>query len=309
MNILVVGASGFVGSHLIAKLQKTNHNLVCISQNSRKNQTRLQWIKINLEKPDYSKLKKINFDFVYFLAAQTSIYEAKDNPEKNLKINTLSLVSLIEHFRKTKQRPFILFTSTVSISGLNLYKNKKIPDNPLTFYDVSKKSTELYLKEYIRQSYVNGCIFRLANIIGINTSDQKKDRGVIFSIIKKISKNETITIWGDGKYYRDYLYIDDLVNLLLLSLKKYQNMNNQIFNIGSGSSITLKSAFKKILRKSAQLFNSTSQITYDKEPANLEIIEKRSAFINIDPIKKATGWKIQNNFDDSIDKIINQIRK
>jgi len=301
MNILITGATGFIGTNLLEALKKTNHNIYCISRKKNTNSDRLTWIKTNLENTNFEFLKKIKIDFVFFLAGQTSIINAKLYPEQNYRINSLSLIKLINYFKNINQTPFILYTSTMSVYGLN-NENNKI--NPITLYDVSKVSSEFYLNEYIRQKIISGCIFRLSNIIGCYSRKQKKDRGIISKMIKKIINQESIDIWGDGKYFRDYLHIDDLIHLFLITLKKYKKMNGYIFDVGSGKSITIRDAFKKLLTISKKYFNTTSKINFIPFPDDSELIEKRSTFINIELLKKITGWKKKYNFEDSIIKII-----
>jgi UDP-glucose 4-epimerase len=309
MNILITGASGFIGMNLIDSLKNTKHKFFCISRKKNEDSKNITWIKANLENTNFSFLKNINIDFVFFLAGQTSVYEAKIYPEKNFKINTLSLIRLIDFLNKNHQKPFILYTSTTSVYGLNNLTNNLNTVNPITLYDVSKYSAELSLNEFIRQKKIQGCIFRLSNIIGKNTSRQKKDRGIIGKIIHKIKNNESIEIWGNGNFSRDYLYIKDLINLFIITLSKYKKMNGHTFDVGSGKSILLKTAFSKVFNETKKYFNSTSVLKYIPFPKDAELIEKRSTFTNINKLKKLTGWEIKFNFNDSVKDIIESENK
>ena len=133
---------------------------------------------------------------------------------------------------------------------------KDIP-KPCSYYDLHKSMSEDYLHLLNRIYNLDFISLRLANVYGPSISESSsKDRGVINQVAKKILNREQIAIYGDGNYYRDYIFIDDVVKAFLLS--GIRNMNNQeskVFNICSGSSITLKRLFKKWVRYCYLLLN------------------------------------------------------
>ncbi len=81
-------------------------------------------------------------------------------------------------------------------------------------------------------------------------------------------------------------------------------MNGHTFDVGSGKSIMLKTAFSKIFIETKNHFNSTSVLKFTPFPKDAELIEKRSTFTNINKLKKLTGWEIKFNFDESVKDII-----
>jgi nucleoside-diphosphate-sugar epimerase len=216
----------------------------------------------------------------------------------DLQANVISFLRLLDYVRTQERRPFVVLTGTVTEVGLTdvLPIREDMIDRPITFYDVSKLSAELYLQQYVREGWVEGCTLRLANVYGGIRSGQQRDRGILDRIFAKASAGEAVTVFGDGDNLRDYVYIDDVVSALVAAPAHPRTTSGRTFNIGTGHGRSLKDAFTTV----ARLADSNARIEHVVPPAGLSPIESRNAIIDSSAFSAATGWKPAFTFDEGL---------
>jgi len=304
MRILITGASGLIGTALIDKLLEKPHSLICQSRHPQEDTQGVHWIKHNLIEDSWGALDIPDVDVIFHLAAQTSVYHAKQDPLGDLSANVLSLLHLMEHFRKQKRPPFVVLSGTATEVGLTeqLPIHEGVPDNPITFYDVSKLTAEMYLKQYIREGWLTGCILRFANVFGRSQSGQKADRGIIDKVFSQAISRKNITIYGDGDYLRDYIFIDDVIAALLMAAEHAERTNGRMFYIGNGQAITLKDAFLKVIALAAMSTGSRVEYQHIDAPDGLSDIEYRNAVVDSSAFTQATGWVPQFDFESGLNE-------
>lgn len=299
MRILITGASGLIGSALLDRLRGENHSLICQSRFPHDDEANVKWVKLDLTKDSWECVSLPNIDVIYHLAGQTSTYRAKQDPIEDISINVLGLLNLLEHFKKQTPPPFVVIAGTATEVGLaeHLPIHENLPDRPITFYDISKLTAEMYLKQYVREGWINGCSLRLANVFGRSKAGQQADRGIIDKVFNRAVAGQNITIYGDGNYLRDYIFIDDVVSALVLAAEHVEETNGRNFYIGSGQGITLKEAFLKVISMAAVATGVYANHVYVTPPADLSDIEYRNAVIDSSAFRQATGWVPQYDFD------------
>lgn len=299
MKVLVTGASGFIGSALIERLKSVAEDIVCQSRFYRPDKENFIWLKHNMITDSWNALSRDSVDVVYHLAGQTSVYDALANPLDDLNTNVVSFVRLLEYLRTWDRPPFVVLAGTVTQVGLvdELPITERTPDNPITFYDTSKLTAEMYLNQYVRDGLVTGCTLRFANIFGRHVPGQKKDRGILDKIFKRALSGQSITIFGDGNQIRDYLFIDDLVDALLLAPDHATSTNGRVFNLGTGHGTTLKQAFLKVVSIAEKTLGHSIEIQHVEPPKELSMIEYRNAVFDCSAFSEATGWTAKYDFD------------
>ncbi len=253
MNILVTGASGLIGSALVQRLQEKSNAIYCQSRDHHEDGLGVKWLKHDLVNDSWEDLSLPDIDIIYHLAGQTSTYSAKQNPIADLSANVLGLLNLLEHFRKQERPAFVVLAGTVTEVGLTdqLPINESFPDFPITFYDISKLTAEMYLKQYVKERFVNGCCLRLPNVFGRMQSGQMLDRGIIDKVYRRAIAGQKINLYGDGSFVRDYLFLDDVVSALVFASENAEQTNGRMFCLGSGQGISLKDAFLKVIAAAA----------------------------------------------------------
>lgn len=302
MNILITGASGLIGTALVERLRGNGDYIICQSRKPQISEPDTQWVVHNLVSDSWENLELPEIDVVYHLAGQTSTYFARNEPTVDLSVNVLGLLNLMEYFRKRKSKPFIVMTGTATVAGLPecLPINESTPDRPITFYDISKLVAEMYLKQYIREAWVRGCVLRLANVFGRSLSGQQADRGIIDKVFRRAVSGQRITVYGDGNYLRDYIFIDDVVSALIQAARCSEATNGHSYYIGSGQGLTLKGAFMKVISLAATVTGAPVDYEHVPMPEDLSDIEKRNAIMDTSAFEQATGWRPQYDFDSGL---------
>lgn len=299
MRILITGASGLIGAALLDRLRGGNHSIICQSRFTHEDEPNVKWIKQDLIKDSWECISLPHIDVIYHLAGQTSTYRARQNPVEDLSINVLGLLNLLEYFKKQATPPFVVIAGTATEIGLSeqLPIHENLPDQPITFYDISKLTAEIYLKQYVREGWIKGCALRFANVFGRCKAGQQADRGIIDKVFNRAVSGQNITIYGDGSYLRDYIFVDDVVSALVMAAEHIEETNGRNFYIGSGQGITLKEAFLKVISMAAVATGVYANYEHVTPPSDLSDIEYRNAVIDSSAFRQATGWVPQYDFD------------
>lgn len=246
---LITGGAGFIGSRLVHYLKNKNNKIYIIDDLSTGQRNNLRNLPKNVTfiKGDCSnpkildKIKKIKFDTIFHLAGQSSGEISFDSPTNDLNRNLLSTVKLAEFSVKNKVRKFI-YASSMSVYGNLNYKdslaNEKSECNPLSFYGISKLSSERYLKTFAKLG-LNTTILRFFNVYGPNQNLKNLRQGMISIYLAQLLKSNKVIIKGSLKRFRDFIFIDDVVKILFLSSIK-KNTKNKTYNISTGNKTTVK---------------------------------------------------------------------
>lgn len=313
-KILLTGASGYIASALLDLLKDINCRIICLDRKNSapvygvKKATMLNMIGDVSEKSIWNKALR-GIDIVFHFAAQTSVYTANEHPANDLKANVLPMLYLLETCRSKRIKPTILFSGTVTESGMPEYLpvDETHPDNPITVYDLHKLMAEEYLKYYCRQGFVKGAILRLANVYGPGPGASSADRGILNLMIKRALKGENLTLYGMGEYLRDYVYVSDVAGAFLTAAENMDKLNGRHFVIGSGKGITLARAFDLIARKAYDKTGRKVSVIKVRPPANLSLIETRNFRADSSRFRKITGWRARYSLDEGIEAIMQDL--
>ena len=269
-NYLITGGAGFIGSRLVNFLNKKKAKIYVIDDLSTGKITNVKNFSKNVIfiKGDCSNLKilnkinKVKFDTIFHIAGQSSGEVSFDSPTNDLNRNLLSTIRLAEFAIKYKVRKFI-YASSMSVYGdlkkKNFFAKETSPCSPLSFYGLSKLSSEKYLKIFSTLG-LNYTILRFFNVYGPNQNLKNLRQGMISIYLAQLLKSNKIIIKGSLKRFRDFIYIDDVVKITYLcSIKK--NTKNKIYNISTGYKTTVKkiiSLISNITKKKIKIIKAKS---------------------------------------------------
>jgi UDP-glucose 4-epimerase len=245
-NYIVTGSNGFIGRNLVDKLILKGETVLGIDINypaNAINSSNFQFLQLDITNFEntHNTIHEIDFECIIHLAASADVVFSVENPLGDFESNVTGTLSMLEICRRKKNAKFI-FASSVSVFD----KNNTLPLNELSLikasspYGAGKASCENYCHAYFRSYGLNVNIARMFNVYGPGIN-----KLFVYDIIKKIDDNDKeITIWGDGNQIRDYLFIDDLINGIILISRK--GVPGEDYNICSGQPIRLIKLVKAI---------------------------------------------------------------
>jgi len=236
---LVLGGGGFIGSHLSDELISNGYNVVVFDKLnfSKRN---IAHIKSNISviEGDFNNEVDIvkslkDIDYVFHLVSSTLPVTSNKNPVYDVETNLISSLMLLDESLKNNVKKIIFISSGGTVYGFpkNIPIREDHPRQPICSYGIIKKTIEDYLYMYNRLYGLDYTVFRISNPYG-ERQNPLSIQGAIPVFLRKIVKDEQVEIWGDGSITRDYVYIKDIVKVLVTALKI--SSENKIFNLGSG---------------------------------------------------------------------------
>jgi len=294
MKILVTGGCGFVGTNIALFLNK-NYNIDSLDNLSRKgskyNLNLLKKNKIknfNLDIQKFDKIKKLpKYDLIIDCCAEASVEISKKKIDKVIETNLIGTINILKKARNNNSKILFISSSRVyPIISLNkivknkniknkIRLNKKIDENESTkgaksIYGLTKLASEMFIEEF---SYAFGIKY-LINRCGVISGPLqfgKQDQGFVsLWMWKHINKQKLTYIGygGHGNQVRDVLHINDLCNLILLQIKKFDKLHNKIFTVGGSnksytSLINLTRICQKITKNKIKINKQTKTSIYD----------------------------------------------
>lgn len=256
-KIIVTGGYGFIGSHLVDRLIKLQHEVIVldnISTGKRENlyemEDKFEFIPIDLSEEGYCirLLNMKEIDYIFHLAALPRIQFSLDKPLKTMKTNIGATVRMLEHAKRLQAKRFI-FASSSSVYGdqRTLPLREYMVSAPRSPYALQKHLSEEYSNFYSEFFNVPIANMRFFNVYGSRMATEGVYKLVFANWIESIKKNKPMLIYGDGKQTRDFTYISDIVDALIASMDIPQDIKRLTLNIGSGRQTSVE--------RLAQLFN------------------------------------------------------
>ncbi len=304
-NVLVAGGAGFVGTNLIDKLVSIGANVkaTLYANNPIKKHNEVEYIHCDLT--NSSETKKIcqNIDYVFMCAANTSGAKVISNtPLVHLTPNILMNMNMLESAYENRVNKF-LFLSSNTVYPLTDHAVKESDVNNV-FYDSyhivawMKRFTEIVCDMYSTRisKPMNTLVVRPGNLYGpYDKFDWEKSKVIPALIRRAVEKHDPFEVWGDGMDLKDFLYIDDFIDGILLAMESINNF--QPINIAYGSAVTIKDVLKEILIATNY---KDAEIIYDESKPTM--IPKR--MIDIRLAKTKLNWYPKINLKVGIQKTV-----
>jgi len=222
MKLLVIGASGFIGKNLLLKIPK-NWNVFGTCRGSKtfqtflieNNLTNVLPLHCDLEKTEDVKdmmAKVRDIDVCVYLAANTNVRELVEEPIKDVTTNVIPLLNFLKYF---KGRRLVYFSSGAVYMGLKGQVSPMSKVSPTIPYAISKHTCEKYIKFYrnTKKTFQEYVILRFFGAYGPYEATRKVSTKLL-ELIKDL-KSTVFTVYGDGKNYIDFMYIDDAIEGVL----------------------------------------------------------------------------------------------
>lgn len=259
-NYLITGGAGFIGSTLANYLSNENSVVVIddLSMGKKDNlvkNSNLKFINGSVTNKEVMSdvLINNNFDYIFHLAAIASVADSVERPVETHQVNfesVLLLLELIKNYQKDLKR--LVFSSSAAVYGdePTLPKQEESVIRPLTPYAVDKFAAEQYVLDYYHLYGIPTSAVRFFNVYGPNQNPESPYSGVISILVDRYKKLQSgvetqFTLFGDGSQSRDFVFIEDVIQALLLVANKEEALGRQ-FNVGTGNAISLIELIKVI---------------------------------------------------------------
>ena len=304
-NVLVTGGAGFVGSNLIERLLElgadvnaTLYNKAAVIQDDR-----ITYLTCDLRKPEDCKQAVENIDYVFMCAANTSGAKVMTTtPLAHLTPNLLMNMNMLEASYEAGVGKF-LFMSSNTVYPLTDFavKEDDVTNEFYKSYHIvawMKRFTEIVCDMYSTkiQKPMKTVVVRPGNLYGPRDKfDWEKSKVIPALIRRAVERHSPFVVWGEGLDVKDFLYIDDYIDGMLLAMEKLDDF--QPINIASGQPVTIRQVLSVILETAGY---GDANIQYDTTKPTM--IPKR--MIDISLAKEKLGWEPRISLQDGIQRTV-----
>lgn len=250
-NYLVTGAAGFIGAAIARSLVESGNQVWTIDNLSTgyigNIPDGVEFVKGNCQDENlFKNLNNTKFDAILHFAGQSSGEISFDDPVYDLRTNVESTLNLINYGLETGCHRFI-YASSMSVYGDVPDKaiSEKYPCSPLSFYGVGKLASEHYLRIYQTKG-LQPTSLRIFNVYGPGQNLSNLRQGMISIYLAQMLNDQQIIVKGSAERFRDFIYIDDVVNLTMMVLNSKVSIGKN-YNIGTGIRMTVQNILDKLI--------------------------------------------------------------
>lgn len=285
MKVLILGGNGFIGSHLVDKFLVEGHSVRVFDKNEEHYRGQLPNVDYHLgEFGNRGLLSEAldGVDVVVHLISTTLPKTSNDDPVFDVKSNVIETLFLLEQCVEKKVKKIIFTSSGGTVYGIpqNLPVREDHIMEPICSYGIGKLTIEKYLALFKQLHNLDYVIIRPSNPFG-SRQNPFGIQGAIPVFLGKIAQNKPLQIWGDGEVIRDYLYVEDLVDAIFISVIK--KTMSTTFNIGSGNG----SSLNQLLAIMKEVTNCDFEVSYT-EARSYDVPE---IYLDITRANTELGWK------------------
>lgn len=314
-EILIAGGLGFIGSNLAIRLAKSGAKITLLDamiEGHGGNLFNIEPVKdkVTVNFSDIRDENIMNYivrgkDYIFHLAGQNDHVLSLTNPFPDIDINIKGSAVLLEACKKYNRDVKLVYTGTRGEYGpaAKLPVDELAPINPKGIYELSNLTAQKLFKIYNDNHGVRSVTLRLTNIYG-ERAQMKHDRfGVVNWFIRLAIGNEIIKVFGDGSILRDFLYVDDTVDAILMCALS-EDAYGEVFNVGHNRHYSFLELAQKIIDISGSGQWEFAPFTPERAAA-----EPGDYYSDISKIKKFVGWKPKTSLEEGLKKTIDYYKQ
>ena len=303
MHILITGGLGFVGSHLSEELSKIGHKITILTRSYKKKSNLKSNKQIKIEKIDITNFSKLSRlidknkpDLIIHLAGETSHSKSFENPINDIDSNSKSTLFLLEKIKNMKKKCAFILGSTFIVIGRpsKLPVTENTPCNPTTLYGTNRLASEFYCKIYHNVYGINTKIFRITNSFGPREQTIPKKNAVNY-LIHEAFNGKNITIYNEGKIFRDLIFITDVISGIITIINK--GKPGELYWISSSK----KTWFYQLGNLLEKMTNA--KVSYIKTPSYTKKVDVGNFVVSNKKLKNL-GWTPKVNLKTGIKNTI-----
>ncbi len=237
-NVAIIGANGFIGTHLAKKsLAVPGINVHLFGKNEHSVLGKdVSYRQIDIENKAQLRAYLSNIDIVYYLASGSIPYSTWQNPQIEVEMNLIPFLGFMETVAELQIKKVVFTSSAGTIYGTTTQKaNEDYPKNPFSPHGIVKLTMEYFLNYFKIRNGISFDVYRISNCYGPgqNTS---KGLGLINTFLERIIQGREINIFGNGETIRNYIFAEDLAQMMLHSL---YDVTEGIYNASSNDHLSI----------------------------------------------------------------------
>jgi len=314
-DILITGGLGFIGSNAAKKLLDLGARVCVVDAlipdeggnmfNVDEIKERIQIHIADIRDKEKTEELVRGRDYIFNLAGQVSHIDSMNDPLMDMEINCRSQLILLEACRKKNPKVRIAFASTRQVYGkpLRLPVDEGHPILPCDVNGINKMAGEWYHSLYAKVYGLKTVSLRLTNAYGPHLLMKHSRQGFIGWFIRQAIDAEDIQVYGDGKQVRDFNYVDDVVNALLLAVSAEDSWG-KAFNLGGSEHINLLELAKLIIQTAGT--GSCRLVPFPAEKKKIDIGDYCGDFSRF---RSVSGWEPRVSLKEGLAKTIEFYRK
>jgi UDP-glucose 4-epimerase len=300
--VLITGATGFIGSHLLTRCLNLGWRVRVVSRRASHVDLdpNVDWVHADISSAQMDWDAVVDgVDAIFHLAWSTVPYSADQDPGLNLAQNVPPGVRLAAAAARRGSVRLVFISSGGTVYGVPQWVpiDEGHPTLPMSFYGEAKMTMERHLDLFRTLKNLDRTVLRVSNPYGPGQR-QGRNFGAITTFALRALMDEEIVIWGDGSTTRDYLYIDDVIDAVILAASRATPAST--YNIGSGEGRSLG----QIIDQLQSLIGRAIRVRY--EPARPYDVPTN--VLNIQGAAHELGWTPKTSFAVGLERTINALR-
>jgi len=285
-SYLVTGGCGFIGVNVVSRLVSQGARVRVLDDLSLGKREDIEHLGVDLQVGDIRDVETVQracqgAEVVVHLAAHTRVVESVAKPRLNFEVNALGTLNVLEACREAEVKKVILASTGGAILGEQTPPvHEGMVPRPVSAYGASKLALEGYASAYCGSYGLNTVALRFSNVYGLYSYHKGS---VVAEFFKNLIDGQPLVVYGDGKQTRDFLYVHDLVDAIVLADKA--DTPGEVFQIASGRETSLQTLLETMKRV---LPDQKFDIRYEPARAgeilrNYASIEKAHRLLGFDP--------------------------
>lgn len=305
---LVLGGLGFIGSNLTARLASAGAQVTAVTPSrARYAETAadLEALRVRIVEGDLRDAAAMRAvvegqDVVYHAAGRSGAVASMEDPLADLDVNVRGTLVLLEALRAVNRDAKLVFVG----SRLEYGRAGETPTaeehdvDPLCAYAVHKLAIQQYLRLYAHLFDLRYAVARVTNPYGPGQPSSRTAYGVVNRMIHLALENGALTIYGDGRQRRDYIYVDD-VSDALMALGESARSDGRVYNVGTGVGTPIREMAAAITR-----IAGAGRIAAADWPALAQQIETGDFVPDISRIEREVGWRPRVALEDGLSRTV-----
>lgn len=307
MKVLITGGLGFIGSNLAKRCVDLGYDVSILTRNKIKKYNVRSFIdSLNLIEKDIKNVCKedvVDKDYIFHCASTVDNYNIWEDPYIDAEVNIMGTLALLNMCQQYNPKVKIIYTSTFFVNGNPriLPVSDDLKEEPLGLYGSTKLCAEHCIKTYMRVFDLNAKIVRLSNVFGLGEQVNNNKKAAFNRMIYRLTFDKEINLYDNGSVKRDYIYIDDVVDALMVVAEKGKSALEQTYYISRGESVSFRQLVDWIL----EYTKNEDKVNIVQPPEFHKNVGINDFVCDISPLKDL-GWEPKVSLKDGIKKVYDQ---